>query len=194
MNIFKEVSTIFKNLFGIADDCWVKRINTSPLDIEKCEGQAIRDASTNTCELCVALNKTIFWNSNKPEYYHPNCRCKNIRTELKDITFDFPMRKITNYLFFDENKYAMMRSMGYDIQNAEEVYNLIEHNVRKEFLNKNYALKLLDKYGQRIEINYVIYGEKGHNCKKYIVHTGCVVWPNGKIKIATPLILDKEIK
>ena len=30
--------------------------------------------------------------------------------------------------------------------------------------------------------------------KKYLCHTGCIAYPNGKVKIATPLILDKEEK
>lgn len=193
MIALNEIATILKNLFGISQNCWVKRVSTSKLNIEVCNGVAISDSTTHTCELCVALNETIFWNKNKPEYYHLHCRCKNKKVELLDVELDFPIEKITKYLFVNTNKYAMMRSMGYDTQNANEVYALVSKNIKKEFLNKNYILKPLDIHGQRIEIAYTISGKNEHRNSIYTVHTGCVVWPNGKIKITTPLILDKEI-
>ena len=114
------------------------RSSTSDKTIESCNGLAIKDELTNTCALCVALNKTVFKNNNKPEYYHPNCKCKNESYNLTTVTFDFSMRKIREYLFVNENKKAIMLSMGYDITDAEELYHIMMEGARKKYLQGEY--------------------------------------------------------
>ncbi len=53
---------------------------------------------THTCEICVAINKTIFKNNNKPdEEQHPFCKCTQIPTELNEVTLEFSMGKIKDY-------------------------------------------------------------------------------------------------
>ena len=86
-----------------------------------------------------------------------------------------------------------MRSMGYDKDDGAMVYSLIYNIVDKEFLKGNYVLKNLNVNGQHIEIPFVFKGKNYSTGKSYNCHVGCVVWPNGKIKVASPLILDKEI-
>ena len=56
----KTVTTFLKD-----GDGWRQRQNDSPLDIEVCGGIAVADPTTRTYELCVAINKTIFKNTNK---------------------------------------------------------------------------------------------------------------------------------
>ena len=166
------------------------RISTSPLTIESCNGEAHDDSTTHTCALCVALNKTVFKNNNKPDYTHPHCRCIQLKYELTDVTEDIPFEKISDYLFVDEDKSAMMRSMGYSDNNAEYLYDLLSRTVKYEFLNGNYKLKKLNKNGQHFEINFKLSGIKDHIGEEFDCHIGCIAWPYGIIKVATPLIKD----
>lgn len=86
----KKVATFLKE-----GDGWRQRQNDSMLDIEVCGGTAVADPFTHTCEICVAINRTIFKNNNKPdELQHPFCKCEQIPTELNEIVLDFPMKKI----------------------------------------------------------------------------------------------------
>ena len=188
--MFENVQWILNNIFGNSGDGFVIRENESSEDIETCDGVAVYDEKTRTCALCVALNRTVFRNNNKPEYYHPNCKCENEEYELKKVTFDFPLRKVTQYLFVNENKKAMMRKMGYTAEDAQEIYDIIEREVENRFLLGNYVLKVLNENGQHFSVNIILNGKRDHMREKFKCHIGCVAWPYGKIKIATPLVQD----
>ena len=192
MGVIDWLSNIVKNLFSISGNGWVKRISTSSLNIENCNGEAKEDSDTRTCALCVALNGTIFRNDNKPNYYHMNCKCVNVTTDLNNVVLDFPMDKITKYLFKDTNKLDMMKSMGYNLEDYRNVYDQISSNITNNFISNKYLLKELNNHGQHIQINFVINGKNEHVHEKFSCHSGCVVWPNGKIRVATPLIKDKR--
>lgn len=47
---------------------------------------------------------------------------------------------------------------------------------------------------QHFQVNFVLTGANEHKNQKYQCHTGCVAYPNAKIKIATQLVKDKEVK
>lgn len=190
MDILEQLGNFIKLLLGIPCDCWAKRTSISTKDIEICNGKAIDDEISNTCAYCVALNKTIFKGNNLPLYKHPRCRCLWLPTKLNHVILDFPQEKITKYLLFEENKFAMMRSMGYNKENANELYKKISQEISRGFLNNQYQLKTLNENGQHIQINFVLDGKNEHSHEKFNCHTGCVVWPEGKIKIATPLLKD----
>ena len=38
--------------------------------------------------------------------------------------------------------------------------------------------------------NFILNGKRDHAGEKFNCHVGCVAWPFGKIKIATPLLKD----
>ena len=190
MSVFDEIGNIFKDLFGLQGDNWVKRHNGSPQNLETCNGVAEEDGIYNTCALCVALNDTIFKNNNKPNFYHIRCKCGNHICDMSNVILKFDKRKITEYLFVDKNKFEMMKSMGYELKDAEEIYYIIEKNVKSEFLGGNYKLKELNINGQHFQINFRLYGKNNHIGELFNCHVGCVAWPNGKILIATPLIKD----
>ena len=191
-NTLEEAGEALKNLFGVNGDVWVKRVGFSRYDLDVLNGVARADPETRACVLCVALNNTIFKNTNKPEYYHLRCKCKNIPVDTPRIVLDFPIEKVTKYLFVEENKFKMMKSMGYNVEDALEVYNLIAQNVKNLFLDNKYELKTLNENGQHFQIGFYVYGKGDYIGKVYKCHTGCVVWANGRLKIATPLIKDKE--
>ena len=189
-NIFEKYNYILKNIANGDEDFWVRRRNLSPLNIENCNGEARRDEKTRTCEICVALNETVFRNTNKPDFKHPHCKCEIEKVNLNNVTLNFPMEKLTGYLFVNESKSAMMRSIGFYPQNAETLYEIISENVKKEFLSNRYTLKKLDKYGQKAQVDYLIQGLNDHTGQIFSCHTGCTIWPNGKIKVTTPIIKD----
>lgn len=188
--MFEEVSKILDNIFGISGDQFVIRENISPENIETCNGVAVEDDKTRTCALCVALNDTVFRNNNKPEYYHPNCKCKNVKYNLQDVKLDFPVQKITQYLFVNKDKKAMMKTMGYLAEDCKEVFDLIKRSVEEKFILGNYKLNILNSHGQHFMVNLTMQGKRDHVGEKFNCHVGCVAWPFGKIKIATPLIKD----
>lgn len=189
-----EIIEITKKFFNSSHSDWVQRENDSSLDIEKCNGVAVADAETRSCALCVALNRTIFKKNNMPTFTHPRCKCVFKGVYLSRVTIDFKMEKLSNYLFVNEDKYAMMRSMGYDKEDIPSLYLKIYNAVETEFLMGNYKLKNLDEYGQRIAVPFILEGKRYCLGKNYRCHVGCVVWPNGKIKITTPIVKDGEQK
>lgn len=138
----------------------------------------------------MALNKTIFRGKNLPKYKHFRCKCLWFPTQLNNVILDFPENKITNYLLYEPNKFAMMRSMGYNKENANELYEKISQEISQGFLNNRYQLKTLNQHGQHIQINFILDGKNDHSHEQFYCHTGCVVWPDGKIKVASSLIRD----
>ena len=176
----KKVATFLKERDG-----WRQRQNDSPLDIEVCGGIAVADPMTHICEICVAINKTIFKNNNKPdEEQHPFCKCTQIPTELNEVTLEFSMGKIKDYLFV--KMVDLMKSMGYIIDDAEEVYNIIAESAKKEFLKGKYELGVLNRYGQRVSIAVELAGKRDKNGRVYRFISGWMAYPNGKLHNNTP--------
>ena len=188
--MFENIRWILDNIFGISGDGFVIRENASPENIETRNGIAENDGKTRTCALCVALNDTVFGNNNKPEYYHPNCKCKNKEYELQKVDFDFPLKKITHYLFVNDNKQAMMRAMGYKAEASQELHDYIRTEIKHKFLAGDYILKILNEHGQHFTVNIILEGKRDHANEIFNCHVGSVAWPYGRIKIATPLIKD----
>lgn len=83
-----------------------------------------------------------------------------------------------------------MRTMGYLPEDYNEIYDTIENEVENKFLSGDYKLKALNINGQHFTINFILNGKRDHVKEKFKCHVGCVAWPFGKIKIATPLIKD----
>lgn len=188
MDTFKKIEQIFTNLLN--GNYWIKRKNISINNLNTCNGEAFDDDNTNTCKLCVALNDIIFKKSNMPEFAHKNCKCYIVPISKVNFTVELNKEKITKYLFVDVNKKAMMNSMGYTINDWKLIYNLICDKVKINFTNNNYTFKTLNIYGQHFQVNYILQGQNKHKYKSFYCHTGCVAYPNGKIRIATPLIKD----
>ena len=188
--MFENIKWILDDIFDIDGNTFVIRKNISPKNIETCNGISTEDGVTRTCSLCVALNDTVFKNNNKPSYHHLSCKCKNNVYKLKQLTFDFSIEKITKYLFVNEYKKSMMRSMGFTIEDSEEIYDLIKKEVENNFLLGIYDLNILNNHGQHFKVNINLMGKRDHAKEIFPCHIGCVAWPYGKIKIATPIIKD----
>ena len=108
MTGFRLVKANYKNLFSIKGNVWVRRKSISGLNLEILNGVAQEDSMSNTCDLCVALNGTVFKNNNKPNYYHMFCKCINFVYDYKGAIIDFPYAKVEKYLFVNEDKFATL--------------------------------------------------------------------------------------
>ena len=189
--LFEDARIFFSNAFGINADSWVMRKSTSSLNLDNCNGVAKYDESTHTCELCVALNLTIYKNNNKPDYNHPNCKCTYVECSEPNVQVELHIKKIARYLFNNKDKSAMMRSMGYYPRDTNKLHNTIYKLVKEKYLQNKYQLTKLDKYGQRITIVFNLQGKLDHDGQNFECHVGCVTYPYGKIKVATPLVINK---
>jgi hypothetical protein len=155
--------------------------------IETCNGAAESDEGTDTCALCVALNHTVFWNKKKPKYYHIGCKCWHESTAQPNVSLDFPLEKITDYLLSEShNKLALMRSMGYDKQDADELYSIIAENAKDKYLKGEYDLGELTKNGQQLNIVLLLKGKGAKAAKTYPLVTGWMVYPYGKLHNNSP--------
>ena len=168
---------------------WILRNNKSKNNIETCNGVATKDIKTNTCELCVAANKTAYRPKNVWTQTHPNCKCYNTNGNVS-VQVDFPIPKITRYLFVDENKTKMMHKIGYRLEDSEELHQTLSAVIKKQYEEGGYTIGTLDKYGQHVQIDTIIIGKRDHEGEMHQCHAGCVLWPQGKIKVATPLVVD----
>ena len=184
--MFEQIRWILDNMLGLNGDVFTIRKNVSPENIETCNGTAVEDETTRTCALCVALNDTVFKNDNKPEYYHPNCKCKIKEYNLQEVKLDFPLKKITEYLFVKPDKRAIMESMGYYPEDAEYIYNLMVQNAKDKFLKGDYSLGLLNDKGQKVNIVLEIKGKGIKKGKTYKIKTGWTAWPYGCLHNNTP--------
>lgn len=165
---------------------WVRREQPSAPDIEQLGGVA--EKVGNTCWQCIALNRTVFKDNNKPEYTHENCECTQKPYYLNEATVLFSKEKVTNYLFREDKKGPMMKTMGYYFEDAEYIYNLVYNIAKSYFENGNYVLTYLNQYGQHYQINFLLNGKRDHSQEKFNCYIGCVAWPNAQIYIATPLV------
>ncbi len=184
--MFEQIRWALDNILGLNSNVFTIRKNVSPENIETCKGAAVEDENTRTCALCVALNDTVFKNNNKPEYYHPNCKCKIKEYNLREVKLDFPIEKITKYLFVKSDKKAIMQSMGYYPEDAEYIYNLMAENAREKFLKGDYSLGVLDEHGQVVNIVLELEGKGTKKGKTYKFKTGWTAYPYGKLHNNTP--------
>lgn len=185
------INNLLQKLFNrFAGYDWVVRDNISHKDIEICGGAATEDLASRTCAICVAVNRTAYKPNAVCTYEHAHCKCVYDNTHLS-AHVDFPISKITEYLFVDVNKAKMMRSMGYSKEDSTALHKTLSAVIKKQYEDGNYELGTLDIHGQRVQINTVLLGKRDHKGEMFDCHIGCVLWPYGKIKVTTPLIKEK---
>ena len=115
-----------------------------------------------------------------------NCKCGFEPYSLNEVKLDFPIEKITKYLFTHESKAGLMESMGYNITDAEEVYFLIAHNAQRRFLSGDYELSRFNNNGQRVNIEMTLMGKREKAGRLYTFVTGWMAYPNGELHNNTP--------
>ena len=168
---------------------WVIRNNVSSKNIETCNGAATGDPLTHTCAKCVAANKTAYRTNEVCTDGHLNCKCTYENGNVV-VKVDFPMSKLTGYLFKDANKTKMMHKIGYRIEDSEALHQTLSAVIKKQYEEGNYRVNYLNNNGVHVQIDTVIIGKRDHEGELHKCHVGCVLWPYGKIKVGTPLVVD----
>ena len=102
------------------------------------------------------------------------CKCINLVYDYKGAIIDFPYAKVEKYLFANENKLAMMKTMGYKVEDVDEVYKLVYNIVKEKFDNADYVLADLNEYGQHFRIYFKLKGKRDCLGKEFNCHVGCV--------------------
>ncbi len=87
------------------------------------------------------------------------------------------MKKITEYLFVNKDKKALMESMGYNIEDSDYIYKLISYNARNKFMMGDYELGSLSATGQKINIVVELNGKGTKSEHKYKFKTGWTAYP-----------------
>lgn len=139
------------------------------------------------CVNCTALDGCYFVSRNMPKQpLHENCDCdKKVVDYLKvqkKIIAECDIRKFTEYVFKDtkasKGKNKIFYDLGYDIESSQYLQKEFCKQVIQQYLLGNYVLKNLDKRGQRLAIQI--------NLKGVSFYSGWMLYPEGKLKNATP--------
>lgn len=124
-----------------------------------------------------------------PEYpQHPHCDCMLLsisKPTTQTVAF-CAIEKFTGYVFIPENskgKTDLFLNLGYGIEDSEFLKSEFEKQARKKYLNGDYSLNFLDKYGQRITISITL---KNLDNNDTIFKTGWMVHSLGFITCSTP--------
>lgn len=153
-----------------------------------------RNLSPNHCSECLKLHNCWFSKESHPKHpHHTYCHCI-----LEDIpyvnvmfngTANCPYSKFDPYLFNTEKQYShtkekMFNSWGYTVADAKWLQNEVKKQALEKYINGEYQLGLLNKYGQRISIRVEIPNKTKGEFVSFI--TGWTVYPNGHISLNTP--------
>ncbi len=166
---------------------WVRRECLSLENIETCNGVAHKDTSTDTCCLCVAANHTVYREHNKCEFTHPHCKCAYTPYNFSFAKVIFSVEKAL-YFLTDNSKKGLAHKMGFYEEDAEYLHKTLFAIVKNQYEQGNYILGDLDTHGQHCKINTTIIGKRNHENELFNCYIGCVIWPNGQIRVATPLL------
>lgn len=141
------------------------------------------------CLCCTALSGCYFATNNKPKK-HPNCDCGefSIPKPISEAKAICDIRKFTEYIFNEKyankGKNKLFALLGFFKEDSDYLQTEYEKQAKKKYLNGEYVLGKLDKYGQRISItiNINMANRTGINFV-----SGWLVHPLGVITCTTPL-------
>lgn len=203
MGVFDDL-----NLFGD----WIQVVDEqNPLTIENYgyDTGVVEGTTGNHCVKCVAVNECWFKNEKgkKPEkasitglqiidkilngltpgLYHPYCHCEErpIETPSEEtIQLIIPPGKI-DYMFSDKGDW--IKAMGYYEPNNSLFIKTLLQKTKLSYSHGNYYIVNHTKYGCKINLNVDIPGINEKEGKIYKLKTNYMVFPNGKLKINTPI-------
>lgn len=120
--------------------------------------------------------------------YHKYCHCKKEAIDnptVDKIKLIIPDGKIDNYLFV--KKIGWVNYLGYSIEDKEDFLKILYENTKVSFKDGNYYCENHTKYGFKININIQIPGGKLKDNEVFNLRTNYMIFPNGKLKMNTPL-------
>ncbi len=84
----------------------------------------------------------------------------------------------------NKGKNKLFESWGYDKMDSKWLKQEFERQAKEKYESGNFKLGKLDDYGQRISIEIELPRKDRIGTVKFI--SGWMVYPNGKIQLATP--------
>lgn len=169
---------------------WIKWRHPGIPDEEgKAREQARKEAELSRhCKICTVLSGDYFPSFNMPLYpQHPHCDCMlmSVSKPASQAVASCALGKFTGYVFLPGNSHGKTKwftNQGYTIEDSEYLKSEFERQAREKYLKGDYALQILNEYGQRITVSIELKTEK-RNVK---IKTGWMVHPLGLITCATP--------
>ena len=166
------------------------------------------DGVDDHCWKCITVNQCWFKNEDnkKPEefdyskyslieipkeirgLYHPNCHCKKFELKTpnaENIELVIPPDKIDNYLF--TKKLGWVNYMGYYENNYQEFLDILYAATKQGYASGNYYCVEHTRRGYKINIDISIPGKNDKLGQIFKVKTNYMIFPNGKLKMNTPL-------
>jgi len=153
-----------------------------------------RNMSENHCPECLKLHECWFAKEKTPKWpHHEYCHCilENIPyvNVMYNASADCHYSKFDPYLFdpevfYKHGKSKMLESWGYSITDSSWLQAEIQKQGLAKYIQGDYQLGVLNKYGQRISIRVEIPNRKDGQTVSFI--TGWMVHPNGQITLNTP--------
>lgn len=166
-------------------------------------------ANYRHCEMCVTINKC--WFKDEPNkipqaqnydaqaklnyilsgktvgLYHYGCHCK--KTEIspngvEDIEIIVPKGK-EEFLYKDKGEWLC--AMGYTSQYYKTFFNLLLQKTREAYFFGKYNIICWNKYGCKVNVELLIPGINGKTGHSYKLKSGCMIFPNGQLKLNTPI-------
>ena len=143
-------------------------------------------AMAKHCLSCTAIDGCYLVKRNMPKQpLHKNCDCKKKRLTYtkvkKDATAECDIRKFTHYIFNKDGskgKDKIFYDLGFSIDDSEYLKQEYCQQALQKYLNGDYELKELDKFGLRISISIRL--------NDVDLLSGWLLKPNGKIRNITP--------
>ncbi len=200
--------SVFENMLGN----WIQIIddqNDITIENYRYDTGIIEGTTANHCIKCVAVNKCWFKNEkNKkpeksditginlsdsilkgllPKLYHFGCHCKEIPiapTNFEEIELIVPNGKIP-YLF--KSKSDWVNAMGYHESDYNTFIYVLFDKTKQAYFYGKYYIEDITKYGCKINLMIDIPGANEKLGKTYKLKSNYMVFPNGKLKMNTPI-------
>ena len=120
--------------------------------------------------------------TNDDTLFHKWCHCKEVPLPPLDID-DIDI--IIEYLF--RAKSDWVAALGYDPSDRNKFVDELKKKTKKGYVNGDYIIQDYTKYGVKIRVVASIDGAHKDRKKEYKVIGSYMVFPNGKIKMNTPM-------
>ena len=172
---------------------WIKWYHSGIPDEEgEKRKQAQDDAKIlKHCENCTALSGCYFSAKNMPLYpLHPHCDCLvfSISKQISKVVATCALEKFTDYIFGEKyqnnGKTRLFKELGFTVKDSNYLKSELERQAKQKYLNGDYILGHLNKYGQRITIDIKM---KSPLKNDIILKTGWMIRTLGCLTCNTPL-------
>ena len=119
--------------------------------------------------------------------FHKWCHCKEVPLpplSIEDVDIIVPDGKF-DYMF--EAKSGWIKAMGYDPSDRNKFIDELKEKTKEGYISGDYTIEKYTKYGVKIKVYFVVDGINEKAGNHYPLKGSYMVFPNGKIKINTPI-------